>query len=218
MGALEALEHGEYVAILMDCQMPEMDGFAATRAIRRREHSGELKSRNTIVALTADALPGDEQGCLEAGMDAYLCKPFSMEDLHAALAPHMPDASGARESVADESTVRPLLDQSVLDSLRKLQKRSNRNVIERILGTYLERSPVLLNALNTAVSSEDSEQIRFAAHGLKGASANVVAVRLAELCAELETQVRDHGASMASRLLAGIDDECRSICAALSRE
>ena len=74
-----------YDLVLMDCQMPEMDGFTAAREIRRKEASGELPQRHTIVALTANALEGDRERCLEAGMDDYLAKPLQPEKLHEVL-------------------------------------------------------------------------------------------------------------------------------------
>ncbi|MDH3714505.1 MAG: response regulator [Gammaproteobacteria bacterium] len=215
--ALQALQRHSYDAILMDCQMPEMDGFAATREIRRREQAGELRGTNIIVALTADALPGDKQRCLDAGMDAYLCKPFSIEDLQGALEPFLSGAGAPRESVPAPAND-PVLNQSVLDSLRALQKRGKKDILARILGTYLERAPLLLQAIVTAVSGGDAEQIHQAAHSLKGSSANVGAARLAELCAELELLGRNKDTAKAPGLLADIETEFRAACAALTRE
>jgi signal transduction histidine kinase/DNA-binding response OmpR family regulator len=215
--ALQALQQRSYDAILMDCQMPEMDGFAATREIRRRERAGELPGTNIIVALTADALPGDKQHCLDAGMDAYLCKPFSIEDLQGALDPLLSGASVPRES-APAPANDPVLNQSVLDSLRALQKRGKKGVLARILGIYLERAPLLLQAVVTAVSGGDAKQIRQAAHDLKGSSANVGAARLAELCAELELLGSNEDTTAAHRLLAEIEAEYRTAYAALTRE
>ncbi|MDH3452951.1 MAG: response regulator, partial [Gammaproteobacteria bacterium] len=209
--ALQALQQGQYDAILMDCQMPEMDGFAATREIRRREQAGEFRGHCNIVALTADALPGDKQRCLEAGMDAYLCKPFSIEDLLAVLRPFLPGGDAVTETVAEA-----VLNQTVLDSLRTLQKQSKRNVLERILGTYLERAPMLMEAVVRAVSVGDREQIRQTAHSLRGSSANVGAARLADFCAKLENLAHDERS--ARQLLTDIEAEFRVACAALTKE
>ena len=83
--ALTALQNQRFDLVLMDCQMPEMDGFTATREIRRREAAGELPGHLPIVALTANALQGDRERCLEAGMDEYLTKPIRVERLVEAL-------------------------------------------------------------------------------------------------------------------------------------
>ena len=80
--ALAAVQQKHYDLVLMDCQMPEMDGFTAAREIRRKEASGEIPRRHNIVALTANALEGDRQRCLEAGMDDYLAKPLQPGKLH----------------------------------------------------------------------------------------------------------------------------------------
>jgi CheY-like chemotaxis protein len=83
--ALAALERQKYDLVLMDCQMPDMDGFAATREIRKREKSGDFSSRTPIIALTANALKGDRERCLEVGMDDYLKKPLEASKLHATI-------------------------------------------------------------------------------------------------------------------------------------
>jgi CheY-like chemotaxis protein len=86
LAALQAMDGTSFDLVLMDCQMPVMDGFEATRAIRAREH-GQLVTRTPIVAITANALSGDSERCLQAGMDAYLAKPYTLKALRATLAP-----------------------------------------------------------------------------------------------------------------------------------
>ena len=93
--ALTALQQNRYELVLMDCQMPEMDGFTATREIRRREAAGELPGRMPIIALTANALKGDRERCLEAGMDEYLSKPLQAAQLQTMLAKHLADRAGS---------------------------------------------------------------------------------------------------------------------------
>lgn len=91
--AVIAVGKRRYDLVLMDCQMPEMDGFTATREIRRRERTGELPGRLTIIALTANAVKGDRERCLDAGMDDYLGKPIEGQQLNVALAKHLQKAS-----------------------------------------------------------------------------------------------------------------------------
>ncbi len=87
--ALVAAQQQRYDLVLMDCQMPEVDGFAATREIRKRESAGPASRRLPIVALTANALKGDRERCLEAGMDDYLSKPIGRDELRAMLAKYL---------------------------------------------------------------------------------------------------------------------------------
>ncbi|QDS91534.1 Sensor histidine kinase RcsC [Roseimaritima multifibrata] len=91
--ALNALQKNRYDLILMDCQMPEMDGFTATREIRRLQSVGELPEQLPIIALTANALKGDRERCLDAGMDDYLTKPLLAAQLQAMLEKHLEKAS-----------------------------------------------------------------------------------------------------------------------------
>ena len=93
--ALVAIQQKSYDLIFMDCQMPEMDGFAATREIRRLEAVGGLPTRTCIIALTANAIKGDRERCLEAGMDNYLSKPLQATQLQAILAQYL----GGRDTV-----------------------------------------------------------------------------------------------------------------------
>jgi two-component system sensor histidine kinase/response regulator len=163
--AVEAALTGRFDIILMDCQMPEMDGFEATRAIRK----GEARSgkRVRIIALTANALAEDRQACLDAGMDDYLAKPITLQALRGVL----------------RSSAPPPLD---FDRLNELFE-SDTKAIRAFLDTTLPALLRLVERIQAAVTV--SEQIA-AAHELKGAAANVGASEIARITAELEERLR----------------------------
>ncbi len=195
--AVRAARERSFDLLLMDCQMPVLDGLAATRRIRELE-AADNRPRLPIVALTANAMSGDRERCLEAGMDDYLGKPFTMDQLHAVLSVHLlPDSGPAREP-AESAVTEPAargcadaLDRSVLDSLAELGRPGAPCLVGKVVGIYLENSGDIVARLSSAVEDADAAAIREAAHALKSSSMNVGATRLAELCKELETMARE---------------------------
>jgi two-component system, sensor histidine kinase and response regulator len=177
--AVEITAQARYDAILMDCHMPRVDGFAATRAIRAREEAdGAL--RTPIVALTANVMEGDRESCLAAGMDDYLPKPFDRDALAAVLGRWLPRGSAARAGADDA------LDEGVLESIRALNPARGDAIVARVLRAYLATAPELLADLRDGLQRADFEAARFAAHALKSSSGNVGARRVAELARALE--------------------------------
>ena len=185
--AVEAVARGGYDLVLMDCHMPDMDGFAATAAIRRREGAGGR--RTPIVALTADALSGDAERCLAAGMDDYLAKPVTAEQLAAVVARW--SAPGAAEP-ADAMAPDPpddtdlVLDRSVLATLQELERRSQNQLLPHVIRLYLQEVPAQLAALQVAMAQGAAGRVEDLAHGLKGSSAQLGATRMSRLCAALQ--------------------------------
>jgi PAS domain S-box-containing protein len=167
--ALAALERTRYDVVLMDVQMPELDGLEATRRIHERWAS----ERPQIIAVTAGAMSEERDRCLAAGMDDYLSKPIRIEELSAAL--------GALRSAASLSA--SAIDAPVLTRLRdSLGEAATVEVIE----TFLAEGPQLVSALREAVERGDSAELRRAAHTLKSNAATFGASALAELCRKLE--------------------------------
>ena len=170
--ALEALARNPYDAVLMDVQMPEMDGYEATAEIRRREE--EDQGRHTpVIAMTANAMQGDREKALEAGMDDYISKPVKSEELAAVLKPWIP---------ADGSSKDPL-DPGVLASLREL---GDPDLISELAQIFLDDTSSRLTALREAVEGDDASSVERIAHTLKGSSGNMGATRMAAICAELQ--------------------------------
>jgi signal transduction histidine kinase/DNA-binding response OmpR family regulator/HPt (histidine-containing phosphotransfer) domain-containing protein len=195
--ALTALEQRAYDLVFMDCQMPEMDGFAATRAFREREAATTLhrSPHLPIIALTANAFASDREACLAAGMDDYLSKPFTSDRLLAMLKRWLPwpapvSAAPVPADIIQETAsspaaaASPIFDPEVLASLQALPNGMAR--LERIVSTYCTTAAELVARLHTALAAGDCDAIRQTAHSLKGSSAQVGAQQLAALCAELE--------------------------------
>jgi CheY-like chemotaxis protein len=189
--ALEALSRIPYAAVLMDCQMPEMDGFAATAEIRRREGA---ERHTPIIALTASAVAGEREKCLAAGMDDYISKPVTGEALDRVLRPWLPSAPAPAErtrvEVSDDKGSGAAGVEAVLTRLRVLGE-GDAGFVARFVRRFVADTAAQLVALEAAVAQEDCDGVRRIAHGLKGACSSFGAARLAELCAQLEARARE---------------------------
>ena len=180
--ALEALAKGRYDLVLMDCQMPELDGFEATSAIRRREKAAHAK-RMPIIAMTANAMHGDREKCLAAGMDDYLMKPLEPGDLESALKIWLPQLKDNAPSTTMET---PPVDLEHLYGTFN----QDRKIVEELLALYLDTTPSLLERLKAAIDLKDVAGAK-AAHKLKGASAYIAARKMADLAREAEQAIRN---------------------------
>ncbi|MBU0910232.1 MAG: response regulator [Proteobacteria bacterium] len=225
--ALDTVAQKEFDLILMDCHMPEIDGFTAAAEIRRREAEKGTKRRVPIIALTGDVQTGVREQCQAAGMDDFLGKPFYMNDLQNLLGRWLAGriapqafASDAQEntSPAAETQTRPLLDQKRLDMIRAMQRPGSPSVLDRIIIMYNESSPEILRAIHEAVQKADAESLREAAHSLKTSSANLGATELAALCKELEHLGGGAKAEAAAELLVRLDDTYQEVISALTLE
>ena len=223
--ALDAIAAGEYDLVLMDCMMPVMDGYEATRTLRAREKETRGK-RLTVVALTANAMEGDSDSCLAVGMDDYLSKPFTIGRLGDMLAKWLSAGEKTGPAGADEAppetgaAANPPaspIDKNVLDGIRALEGDGNRGLLERIINLYLSDAPGLVEGILSAVEKGDMESLLRAAHTLKSSSANVGATGLSDLCRKVEGMARA-GEPIASGdpLLWRFEGEHRSVLEALA--
>ena len=215
--ALKRLQQQNYDLVLMDCQMPEMDGYRATQLIRQEEQKNGTP-RLPIIAVTANAMQDDRQRCISAGMDDYLSKPFNKAQVAMLLQRWLPEASRAvtkpavvkAESApcADQPAVLvddgPLL-RTAIEQLREMD--DDGRFLKRIIDAYLEKSPTDIEQLNQAVTLSDAEALRKAAHSFKSSSYNLGAHQLAELCATLEKMGRENDLDQAKSLCFTIDTE-----------
>jgi CheY-like chemotaxis protein len=202
--ALVALAQEEFDLVLMDCHMPEMDGFEAVRRFRAGER-GTLRFRTPtgapVVALTANALAGDAERCLAAGFTDYLAKPFRKEQLDALIArwvrheaapaaPALPAAQAAPAAAASPAEGGALLDPGAIERIREMERRGAARLLERLIETYLASSARLIAEAEAALARGDGKALRHAAHTLKSSSANLGAAEFARRCAEIERLAR----------------------------
>jgi CheY-like chemotaxis protein/HPt (histidine-containing phosphotransfer) domain-containing protein len=199
--AVEALSRVAYDVVLMDCQMPEMDGYTASREIRGLEAG---RRRTPIIALTANALEGDRERCLAAGMDDYVTKPVSEADLARVLARYIP---------ADEASP---LDEEVVSRLQALSS-DDSDFLGELASLYLGDAPARLAAMREAVASGDAETFASAAHALKSSSGNVGATRMRDLASSLETIGKSGTTEGAQAVLDEADAELERVAGALGR-
>ncbi|TXI50498.1 MAG: sensor histidine kinase [Lysobacter sp.] len=224
--ALLRMQASRYDLVLMDCQMPVMDGYTATRRWREHEAASDASRRLPIVAMTANAMAGDRQKCLDAGMDDYLAKPVTRGELERCLFhwqqmaqqgnPQGPDRASIEAAAAAIPTGRlpqagpalaaapaapppapppqdaasTVLDLGILDELRSMLG----GEVDRLIEVFLDDTPRLIAALETAAVAPDYDMLRNAAHSLKSSSANLGAVALSNAAKKVE-----HGARARAR-------------------
>ena len=195
--ALEGFNHHpeDFDLLLMDCEMPELDGFSTTREIRRMERARNLR-RTPIIALTAHVMPEMKGRCEESGMDDFIRKPFSHQTLNRALERWLPELRRKSDRPTPSSpsprpppTMKPqpdLLNEEALERIRALDQDTTKGLLSKIIRHYLEDTPRRLEAIAEHLRRGESEQIRLAAHALKSASANLGANSLSEWCQRIE--------------------------------
>jgi CheY-like chemotaxis protein/HPt (histidine-containing phosphotransfer) domain-containing protein len=198
-----------YAAILMDCQMPEMDGYQATQEIRRREGTGR---HTPIIALTADVLKDARAKSLSAGMDDHITKPLNVRELAAALGRCLPRVDEL-ESQAVTAQPRPesAIDHISLDGLRELERRGAPGFVKIITDLFLQDTPRQLTDLRDSVQHGDPVRLTKIAHTPKGSAANLGAREMVRICAELQVLGEAENISIAPSQVADLESQFGSV-------
>jgi two-component system sensor histidine kinase/response regulator len=219
--ALQAARSGGYDIVLMDCQMPVMDGFAATAEIRRHEQASGRGRTLPIIAITANALQGDREACLAAGMDDYLSKPFTHQQLGAvigrwiglpiAATVHHDDEPPQLPPETREVIGRDVINRHALDNIRALSADRGDALVQKVIEAYVDDTPGHLQKLRTAIRGLDPGSVRKIAHCLKSSSANVGAETLAQMCRDMETLGRTDTTEGAGVILNDMEYEFQAV-------
>ena len=229
--AVDVLQKRKIDLVFMDCQMPVLDGYQATAEIRRIENTNGFKGGIPIVALTANALEGDREKCLAAGMDDYISKPFKQEAILATLkrwavrkTPQVVECTAVEETnigaesidgPGDRSTGKQgkrsisAIDPSALAALQELQIEGEPSILNDIVTAYLTGSESLISQLREAILKNDLEVVHRSAHSLKSSSANVGAMRLFEISKALEKDCKKLSPEKTATLVSAIELEYR---------
>ncbi|MDH5473163.1 MAG: ATP-binding protein [Gammaproteobacteria bacterium] len=212
--AVKLFSDSRHDLIMMDCQMPIMDGFEATKRIREQQEGSH--KRIPIIAVTANALIGDKEACLASGMDDYLSKPFDIQQLIRILMKWLPDSAKSQmmrsNSKADagetdtdienhsnhvfgsgsspEIIIKTVLDERALNTIRNTQIPGRDDILNKVINIYLEHSVTLISQIETSIVNKDAESLREAAHSLKSSSANLGATDLAAQCKYIELKAK----------------------------
>jgi len=181
--ALKAVSEHEYQLILMDCMMPEMDGFQATREIRKQETVSAR--RIPIIAMTARVMADDRENCISAGMDDYISKPVEMSQLRRILSKWLPDRIYPSEKAAAEPDARPVGDDEIID-LEGLLAMFGEEGVETLWRLHSKESIESIGKIRRSIESHEGSTLAFVSHKLKGACASLRCGEMRALCVELE--------------------------------
>jgi CheY-like chemotaxis protein/HPt (histidine-containing phosphotransfer) domain-containing protein len=209
--AIDLARERDFDLVLMDCQMPVMDGYEAAAAIRQLP--ANRGARLPIIALTANAMQGDEQKCRRAGMDDFLAKPYTLASLRTTLARWLPNGGKAQTSVERERSAAPAavakepINLDVLESLRELDASGGMDLAKELLRIFLETAPQCVAQVETSIITGDSKALGQAAHTLKSSTANVGAETLSNYYRELEKLGREGRIDEARQLVDRVRQE-----------
>ena len=208
--AVKALSTVPYDLVLMDCQMPEMDGFEATKTIRDAERKNG--KHVPIVAMTAHALEGDRERCLQSGMDDYISKPVKIDALHLIVRkwanPPKAAAPAAEPSrPGPGNTAEGAIDPNALQALVELQADEEDDMVGELVNLFLREAPVKIADIREAVSGQNALNVERVAHSLKSSAETLGALTMGKFCAELEKIGRGSSLEGAEEILTWMENE-----------
>jgi len=224
--AVQAIEREVFPIVLMDCQMPEMDGYKATECIRLMQDTSPVrwKHRPYIIAMTANALAGDREACLAAGMDDYLSKPVRLQDLREALQRGLEamqqsstsTPNGRHESNGQDAP--PLLNLEALENLRALRMDGEPDPLKELVELFVTDTPNRIAQLQEAVKSQSAHDLEASAHSLKGSAGNLGASTIEATCLRLMQLSRTSDLPAAESLVKSVEEDFAKVKTLLLEE
>jgi two-component system sensor histidine kinase/response regulator len=223
--ATRLMEQEKFDLVLMDCEMPEMDGFDAARGIRAMENARADGGRTPIIALTAHALADIRQKCLEVGMDDFLTKPYDESQMSEALhrwiarlacTPPASEPAARTLTAAATSAEDPAINQEVLDNISAFKGANGEALFRRVVTRFAGTAPELAHSLKQQCDGGNAEELWRIAHSLKSSASALGADRLARRAGEIEKCAREQGLRSVQPLLAGLDQELAAALKSLS--
>jgi PAS domain S-box-containing protein len=217
---LKAMELVSYDIILMDCQLPELDGYKTTIEIRRREaqrNNGPGK-RTQIIAMTAHAVRGAKEKCLAAGMDDYISKPVQLKELDAVLRRAISQLQAASVNPNGRPSAEHAVDPDSIAALRKLRRADGPDPVVELIDLFVRDTPARIAEMRLAATQYDHTRLAAEAHNLKGCASSIGAHQMATFCGELEERAEAKAIQVATRLLQKVADEFERVRAALELE
>ncbi len=211
--AIDALQQEDFDLVLMDCQMPVMDGFQATRLIR--ELPGP-RAHVPIIAMTANALAGDRERCLAAGMDDYVAKPLRPRELQDVLQRWLALDELRSTSEPDLVDVEGILDTDLLRQLRQMSSPEEGDLVDELIELFMETVPVGVEALGKAIHEQDADGVMRLAHRLRSSAGMLGATGLSDLCSRLERLSGAGRVEGLEGLLLECQTELARVCRALT--
>jgi CheY-like chemotaxis protein len=181
---LEAHRSIPYDLILMDCQMPELDGYETTRVIRASKSLP--RTEIPIIAMTANAISGDKEQCISAGMNDYVSKPVKNDELFAVLSRWLLPENKKPVVTDQTKATADIIDHAVIDELLSLDENGDRSLLKELVGMWLVRTPVVMDLLKGALISSDFKTIAEESHQLKSTSGHLGALRISKLSGQIE--------------------------------
>ncbi len=183
--AIDILKYIKYDMILMDCHMPEMDGFEATSEIRQREKEKKY-DRALIVAMTANALQGDREKCIATGMNDYIAKPVRIDVLENIIEKWKQSGEGRKQIGKDRNNDNLVIDRRRLEEIRELSEDDDHDLFGEMIQTFIKDSHRKMNELKESIKSGDSKKLREIGHFLKGSCSNLGIITMANICSDIE--------------------------------